>query len=216
MTKIITIAGQKGGAGKSTIAAHLSVALSQAGNKILLVDIDPQASLKSWYQIREEKFGKGYTGVQFLESSGWRVSSTISSYQGKVDYIIIDSPPHTELETKNAVRLADLVIIPMQPSPTDLWATSATVAFAETEKKDYRIILNRYNPNSKTAKEIIEQINNKLACSLGNRVAFSTCFMHGKCVTETDPMSQAAVEIRNFTDEIISILEPASLEMEEA
>ncbi len=215
MTKIITIAGQKGGAGKSTIAAHLAIALSQRGNKVLIVDIDPQASLKAWYLIREEHFGKSYTGVQFLESSGWRVSSTVGSYNGKMDYIIIDSPPHTELETKNAVRLADLVLIPMQPSPTDLWATKTTIAFTESEKKDYRIILNRYNPHSKIAKEVVDQVENRLDHYLGNRVAFCSCFLHGKTVTETDPASQAALEIRAITDELLMILEPFEV-LEEA
>jgi chromosome partitioning protein len=203
MTKIITIAGQKGGSGKSTIAAHLAIALAQRGNKILIIDIDPQASLKAWYQIREEYFGKAYTGIHFLESFGWRVSSTVGSYKGKVDYIIIDSPPHTELETKNAVRLADL------------WATKTTIAFAESEKKDYRIILNRYNPNSKIAKEVVDQVDNRLVNYLGNRVAFCSCFLHGKTVTETDPSSQAAMEIRSITDELLMIFEPVQV-LEEA
>jgi chromosome partitioning protein len=215
MTKIITIAGQKGGSGKSTIAAHLAIALAQRGNKVLIIDIDPQASLKFWYQIREEYFGKAYTGVQFLESSGWRVSSTVSTYKNKVDYIVLDSPPHTELETKNAVRLADLVLIPMQPSPTDLWATKTTIEFAESEKKDYRIVLNRYNPNSKIAKEVVDQVENRLDNYLCNRVAFCSCFLHGKTVTETDPSSQAAMEVRAITDELLMILEPAQV-LEEA
>ena len=215
MTKIIKIAGQKGGSGKSTIAAHLAIALAQRGNKVLIIDIDPQASLKSWYQIREEYFGKSYTGVQFLESSGWRVSSTVSTYRNKVDYIVLDSPPHTELETKNAIRLADLVLIPMQPSPTDLWATKTTIEFAESEKKDYRIILNRYNPNSKIAKEVVDQVENRLDNYLGNRVAFCSCFLHGKTVTETDPSSQAAMEIRAVTDELLMILEHTEV-LEEA
>jgi chromosome partitioning protein len=213
MTKIITIAGQKGGLGKSTIAAHLAVALSQAGSRVLLVDIDPQASLKNWYQIRENTFGKGYTGVTFLESAGWRVTSTISTYKDRTDYIVIDSPPHTELETKNAIRIADLVIIPMQASPTDVWSIKSTIDFAISEGKDFRILLNRYNPNAKIAKELVSNIDNKLSSYLGNRVVFSSCFMQGKCVTETDPSSLAAMEVRAFTDEVLQIFNPV---MEEA
>ncbi len=215
MAKTITIAGQKGGAGKSTIAAHLAVALAQKGKKVLIIDIDPQASLKHWYQIREEKFAKGYTGVQFMESSGWRVSSSVSQYKDKMDYIIIDSPPHTETETKNAVRIADLVIIPMQPSPADAWATKTTIEFVKQERKEFRIMLNRYNPNSRLAKEIVENMENKLDAYLGNRVAFSSCFLQGKCVTESDPSSQAAEEVRNITEEISMILEPVSQAEEE-
>lgn len=206
MAQIITIAQQKGGAGKSTIAAHLAVALAQKGAKVLIVDIDPQGSLKYWYSIREEKFGKGYTGIQLLESSGWRISSTVGQYKTHMDFIIIDSPPHTELEAKNAIRMADLVLIPMQASPTDVWATKATVDFALQEKKNYYILLNRYNPNSKTAKDSIGKMDRLLASHLGNRVAFSSCFMQGKCVTESDPSSQAAKEVRDLTDEISHLL----------
>lgn len=208
MAQIITIAQQKGGAGKSTIAAHLAVALAQKGSKVLIVDIDPQGSLKAWYNIREEKFGKGYTGISLLESSGWRVSSSIGQYKNTMDFIVIDSPPHTELEAKNAIRMADLVIIPMQPSPTDVWATKATVDFAKQEQKNYRIILNRYNPNSKIAKQAIGNMDMLLAGYLGNRVAFSSCFLQGRCVTESDPSSQAAEEVRALTDEIVGILNP--------
>lgn len=211
MAQIITIAQQKGGAGKSTIAAHLAVALAQKGSKVLIVDIDPQGSLKAWYNIREEKFGKGYTGISLLESSGWRVSSTVGQYKDKMDFIVIDSPPHTEIEAKNAVRMADLVIIPMQPSPTDVWATKATVDFAKQERKNYRILLNRYNPNSKTAKQAVGAMDMLLAGHLGNRVAFSSCFMQGRCVTESDPSSQAAEEVRVLTDEIVEILQPVNV-----
>ena len=62
---IITIAQQKGGAGKTTVAAHIAVALSQKGNRVAIVDIDPQGSLAHWHKIREEKFGEGYTGLTF-------------------------------------------------------------------------------------------------------------------------------------------------------
>ena len=125
-----------------------------------------------------------------------------------MDFIVIDSPPHTEIEAKNAVRMADLVIIPMQPSPTDVWATKATVDFAKQERKNYRILLNRYNPNSKTGKQAVGAMDMILEGHLGNRVAFSSCFMQGRCVTESDPSSQAAEEIRNVTNEIVEILQP--------
>lgn len=207
MTYVITIAQQKGGAGKSTVAAHIAVALAQKGKRVTIVDIDPQGSLKHWYEIREKTFGSGYTLVQLCTSSGWRVSSTVAQLKEKSDFIVIDSPPHTETEAKNAIRMADLVIIPMQPSPTDVWATKATVDFVNLERKNYKILLNRYNPNSKTAKLAIGKTDGLFKSYLGNRVAFTSCLMHGKCVTETDPSSQAAEEVRSFTDEVIGIFQ---------
>ena len=142
--KVITIAQQKGGAGKTTIAAHLAVSLAQTGKRVAIIDIDPQGSLTNWHSLREKKFGIGYTGLNFVTSAGWRVESAINNLRGNVDYVIIDAPPHTETESKTAIRASNLIIVPMQPSPTDLWATSTTTEFAQSEKIPAKILLNRY------------------------------------------------------------------------
>jgi chromosome partitioning protein len=207
MATIITIAQQKGGAGKTTLAACLAVSLMQKGKRVALIDIDPQGSLGQWYSLREKKYGQGYTGVTFLAGTGWRLSTILSQSKDKFDYIVIDSPPHTETEAKTAIRGADLILIPMQPSPTDLWATTATLDFAKSENKLVKIVLNRYNPSSKVAKEIIAGLKDLMNSYLGNRVAFSACFMQGASVTESDPSSHSAMELRQLTDEILELID---------
>jgi chromosome partitioning protein len=203
-SKIITIAQQKGGAGKTTIAAHLAVAYSQKGKRVAAIDIDPQGSFSMWYNIREQKFGEGFTGINFSSITGLRVNSEISRLREEHDIIIIDSPPHTETEAKSAIRAADLVIIPMQPSPTDLWASKATIELAIKERKNIGVLLNRCAANSKLAKELISDMPYLLKNTLGNRVAYVSCLMEGRCVTESEPGSAASQEIKSIIKEIDS------------
>jgi chromosome partitioning protein len=206
MTKIITISQQKGGAGKSTVAAHLAVILKQKNNKVALIDIDPQASLTMWHTKREELFGKGYTGINFVSCSGIRISSEISNQKLLNDYVIIDCPPHADMEAKSAIRAADLVLIPMQPSPTDLWATSKTLEFSLGENKNTKILLNRYSPNTKISKNLDIPLEHCLKAHLGNRVGFASSMISGTTVTEKEPSSQASQEVKILADEILDIL----------
>lgn len=214
MAKVITVAQQKGGAGKTTVAAHLAVALSQKGNRVAVVDIDPQGSLSYWHNIREQALGEGYTGLSFTSVSGWRVASEISRLKKNVDYIVIDSPPHTETEARTAIRGADLVVIPVQPSPTDLWATKATLDLAKAERVPVRVLMNRVPVNSRLAITIAAELPELSENSFGNRVLFASSLMEGRCATELDPSSVAAKEVKNFVAEIISLLNPASEEEE--
>lgn len=206
--KIITIAQQKGGAGKTTLAAHLAVSFSQKGKNVTIIDIDPQASLTDWYKVRLQTLGEDKAGMISAAVSGWRLHSEIDRLKSKADVIIIDSPPHTQTETKTAIRVADLVLIPVQPSPTDLWATDATVELVAKERIPHRLVMNRIVQNSKLSQEISSRFSNLLEPSLGNRVAFASSMLKGLCVTETSPSSAAAQEVEAMRKEVATLLFP--------
>ncbi len=204
--KVITIAQQKGGAGKTTVAAHLAVAWSQRGKRVAIVDIDPQGSLTQWHKIREERFGEGYTGLTFAALSGWRVGSEVARLRRNHDIIIIDSPPHTETEARTAIRSADFIIVPVQPSPTDLWATKATLELAKAENIPVRVILNRVSANSRLAPIIAAELPDLAKSTLGNRILFAASLMEGRSATEVAPASAAALEIKALSEEITRLL----------
>jgi chromosome partitioning protein len=204
--KVITIAQQKGGAGKTTVAIHLAVAWSQRGKRVAIVDIDPQGSLGYWHKVREEKFGEGYTGLTFSTLSGWRVGSEITRLKRHHDLIIIDSPPHTETEARTAIRNSDFIIVPVQPSPTDLWATKATLDIAKSENIPVRVVLNRLSANSKIAEIIAAELPSLAKSSLGNRVLFASSIMEGRSATEVSPASAAAQEVKALAEEIAGII----------
>lgn len=200
--KVVTIAQQKGGAGKTTLAAHLAIAWSQQRKRVAVIDIDPQGTLSQWYREREAVFGEDYTGISFSQLSGWRVGSEISRLKREHDIIIIDSPPHTETEAKTAIRHADLIVIPVQPSPADVWATEATIELAKQERLPFMTVLNRVTPNSRLAQSFRKKLAGLAKPRLGNRVAFAAALLEGKSVTETMPRSQAADEVKTLAKDI--------------
>ncbi len=206
--KIITVAQQKGGAGKSTIAANLAIAFEKKGKKVAIIDIDPQESLTEWYSIREDTFGEDNTGIEFVTVSGWRLHNEIEDLANNVDVIIIDSPPHTQTETKTAIRAADLVIIPVQPSPADIWATKDTIDIVTAERIPHRVVLNRVIPNTNILKDSEQKLPNLLDTRICNRVAFASAMLEGKSVLETDPISAAAKEAGSLADEVFSLIFP--------
>ncbi len=208
--KIITIAQQKGGAGKTTLAAQLGVAFSAAGKQVALVDIDPQGSLSAWHSVRKDTPADTSRPVEMVQVAGYRASNELTRLKRASDIVIIDSPPHAETEAKVAVRAADLVLIPVQPSPMDIWATDATMDLARTSSVPVLLVLNRVPPRGKVIDAMREQLaKNGLPVAnsvLGNRVAFVASMLEGQAVVETASRSAAADDIRNLVSEIQSKL----------
>ena len=102
--KILTVAQQKGGAGKTTMAAHLAVAYTAAGKSVAAIDIDPQESLTQWYRRREARFGDAGAGLLVSSLKGWRLKNEVERLAREHDVVIVDSPPHAETEARIAVR----------------------------------------------------------------------------------------------------------------
>lgn len=202
--QIITVAQQKGGAGKTTLVAHLATAWAGNGKKVALVDVDPQHSLVAWYGVRTPH---AKHQLDLHEVPGYRLSGALGQLSREYDLVLIDSPPHAETEARIAVRAADLAIVPMQPSPMDLWATRSTLDLAAAEKTPALVVLNRVPPRANLTDDIAGQLrgyDTKVARTrLGTRVAFAASMLEGRGVTETAPRSRAADEIRKLGREIL-------------
>lgn len=206
VARIITIAQQKGGAGKTTLAAHLAVAYAGIRQKVAIIDIDPQGSLTQWYRVREQLLGQPHTGMHFVAISGWRVRSEIERLRHHYDVVLIDSPPHTQTEARTAIRAADIVVVPLQPSPMDVWATAETIEICKQEKKPVKMVLNRVNPHTKLSEAIAGEMIGLAENWFGNRVIFAGALMQGKGVTEAAPHSIAAEEVLGLAREISAYL----------
>lgn len=206
VARVITVAQQKGGAGKTTLAAHLAVAWASGKRRVAIVDTDPQGSLTQWYNVRSSVLGEDGSGLTFATISGWRVRSEIDRLKHTHDLIVVDSPPHTDAEARTAIRAADLVVIPLQPSPMDVWATSATIQICKQEKVPVKMVLNRVHPQAKLTEAISGEMVGLSSNRFGNRVIFAGALMHGLGVTEAEPNSIAADEVRALAKEITTYL----------
>ncbi|MCA3269362.1 MAG: ParA family protein [Alphaproteobacteria bacterium] len=204
---VITIAQQKGGAGKTTLAVHLATAWSLQGKSVALVDIDPQGSLSRWYNLRRENYGNTALHPEVKTITGWRVNNEVARLSETHDIVVVDSPPHTQTEAKIAIRAASTVVIPLQPSPMDLWATEPTLKLCRDERVPALIVLNRVPPRTLLTDEIRNQLlalNASVAnCQLGNRIQFAASLLKGRGIAEVAGKSPAAEEIFALAGEIL-------------
>jgi chromosome partitioning protein len=182
MTTVVTIAQQKGGAGKTSLAAHLATTWvhendgTPAKGRVTLIDLDPQQSLATWFRLREELHGADERMA--LRSVGsFRIAAEIEKARKDSDLIVIDSPPHAEDAARAGIRLADLVIVPLQLSPMDIWAARPTFEMIAKEKRKALFVFNRVPSRARMAESIAQALkkeNLPIANSaLGNRVAFA-------------------------------------------
>jgi chromosome partitioning protein len=205
--RVITIAQQKGGAGKTTLAAHLALAWQTLGEKVALVDIDPQGSLTQWFTLREASLGKANTVIDLVQITGWRASAEIDRLKRDHTLIVVDSPPHAQTDAKIAVRAANLVVIPVQPSPLDVWATRPTVELALAERVPALLVMNRVPSRRQMTDDMIAALNGIKAdlagAKIGNRSSLAMSMAAGLGIAEHAPDTIAAREVGKVAREIL-------------
>ncbi len=177
MALVVTVAQQKGGAGKTTLVANLAAAWA-ATRRVGVLDIDPQRSLARWHALREAHVareagpgtrgmgtrgmgtrgmdtrgmgtaGAGLRPILCSDAAGWKLANELDRMARRVDVILVDSAPHIDTDARRAIRAAALVLVPVQPSLPDLWAAEGTMALAAAEKRPARLVMNRAAPRSR-------------------------------------------------------------------
>ncbi|WP_139686262.1 ParA family partition ATPase [Vibrio tasmaniensis] len=207
MSNIIAILNPKGGAGKTTIALHLARALKEYGT-VLLVDSDPQGSARDW----AEQGGGNSFPIVGVDRAG-ALKSTIKQLANGYEWIVIDGAAKLEEMAAHAVSSADLVIIPIQPSPLDLWACESLVS----QIKQRQIItdgvptaafqISRAKKGTNLAKEVRKVVADYdlplLDGNIYDRTIFAKALSDGITALDMEPDSSASFEIKHMTKQII-------------
>ena len=207
LSKVITIAQQKGGTGKTTLAVHLALAFTNYHNfKVAIIDTDPQGSLGKWFMIREEK-KLSNNNLTFKTASLWGAQYESKTLKKDHDIVIIDTPPKIESDARPSIESADLVLIPIAASHVDFWATGAIVEIAKKANKKILIQINRSSQRSKLiskTNDFIKSLNlSATKTIIGNRQIFASSMGEGKTAVEKQKKSNAVEEIKNLSEQIL-------------
>ena len=210
---IVALLNQKGGVGKTTLSLHLAGELSREGKRVLLVDADPQGSALDWAEQRtrsglERRFGV----VGLARESLHREAPALAS---GIDHLVIDGPPRVTGIARSALLAADVVLVPVQPSPFDGWASAEMLRLLEEARLfrpelRARFVLNRCAARTliarDTAAALAEQQPPMLRSRIGQRVAFADAASSGRLVDEADQAELAAQEISAFGDAVREVM----------
>lgn len=194
--KTVAFVTQKGGSGKSTLASSVAVAAFENGERVCILDMDPQASLLSWSKTR------GVDDIAVQAATPSQLAATLVGLEKKeFTLVLIDTPGAEGAASKAAMHAAQLNIIPSRPSVFDLWASAQTRAALMEAKGDYVFLLNQCPPAQQTARvndgvAALEEMGGLISPLVLNRVDYQEAARHGWGVTELNPSGAAAEEMR--------------------
>lgn len=207
---IIALLNQKGGVGKTTLAVHLAAALAQAGKRVLLVDADSQGSALDWSENRPDD-SPNFPVIGLPKSN---LHKELPALSKDYEAVLIDGPPRVNEIARAAIMASDIVLIPVQPSPYDVWAAKEIVdllnearAFKDNIKSAF--VINRKIVNTAIGRDVGEALSSYelpvLKSSICQRVSFAESAAQGLTVLDTEPNGSAAQEILALTHELLEM-----------
>ncbi len=207
---VIALVGNKGGAGKTTLCINLASGLLRRGSTILL-DTDPQRSSLQWRDISDA------SDLVAVVDAVDDVKAAVSQYQNRCEWMVIDCPPsvHSE-QTRQALSCSDIALIPVLPSPLDLWASihvERTLDWARSVNPGIKalLVVNQLEPRTRLSRlmhDALAEIALPVATTaIVRRVAYRNAMLHGCSVLDRGAEARsAAEEIKNLTDEVVKQL----------
>ena len=214
---ILALLNQKGGVGKTTLALAIAGEWAMQGRRVILIDADPQGSALDWSEMRaREGLPRLFSVIGLARDTLHREAPALAR---DADLVVIDGPPRVAGLMRSALLATDMVLIPVQPSPFDGWASAEMLALI-SEARIYRpelvarFVLNRCGARTVLARDTAEMLADHdppaLASRIGQRIAFAAAAQSGRIVRELDHESVAAREISALTAEVAHLGGPRS------
>lgn len=205
---IISLVNQKGGVGKTTMAVNLAGGLAGEGLRVGLVDADPQGSVLQWAAVAPEH------GFEVIHRPDATLFDAARSLRRRKDAVVIDAPPALGEITRSALRASTLAVLPVGPSPLDIWSTKETVELVEQAGKrnrrfSARFLICRKIVNTRIGREAREAVGTyglaPFDTEICQRVAYVEAMVAGRTVFDYAPVGEAAREMRGLCHEVMDM-----------
>lgn len=204
---IISLVNQKGGVGKTTTAINLAASLTRKNCKVAFIDTDPQGSAVQWHAIEDNK------AFDIKHHPRPIFQQDINELSWQYDHVVIDAPPAIGEITQSILAVTDMAIIPLSPSPVDIWSCDKTLEMISEEEKQNptlksKLLVSRKIPGTKLgreAKEAMEVFDTGIfETELCQRIAYIEAMSAGVSVMQYAPNSKAAQEVESLSEEIVA------------
>lgn len=202
--KTIVIANQKGGSGKSTLTVHLAAAAEYAGDgPAIITDTDPQGSAGDWFNQRKRA---GLDTPRYAPIALGELDAKLKALEAAgAEYLFIDTAPSVGAVNEELLAIADLILIPLNPTPVDLRALVKGLPLVRASNRPFNFVLTRVRANlrnNEAAALALESLGLVISTRIHERLIFAETFAHGKTAFEIDPHGIAAAEITNVWEAV--------------
>jgi chromosome partitioning protein len=204
--RVLAMASQKGGSGKTTLSGHLAVQAQRAGHgPVVLIDLDPQGGLFAWWNDRTADY------PAFAQTTVARLPADLEMLrQQGFKLAMIDTPPPTVMAIQNVINVAELVVVPTRPSPHDLRVVAATVDMCQRAGKPLTFVINAAEPDAPInadAAVVLAQHGSVAPITIHHRADYAASMIDGHTVMEVDPDGMSAAEIAHLWTYVYGRLE---------